>query len=166
MDIMLADGLIDVLKNEAELYREVLKISNEKTRIIVEGKSVKLESLTRREQTLIFQVADLEEICEKIVVKFAEYYKKNASELTVSSIASMLPHEKAKELRSILVELSTILKDIKEVNSLNAKLIKNSLEYIDFSINLLTGAEASGNMYGNSGQTNDGRKRNFLDVKL
>ena len=162
----MADGLIDVLNNEAELYREVLKISNKKTRIIVEGKAAELEELTRKEQTLIFQIADLEEIREKLVVKFSEYYKKNVSELTVSIIASMLPQGKAQKLRGILAELSKTLKDIKEANNLNAKLIKNSLEYIDFSINLLTGAEVSGNLYGNSGQANDGRKRNFLDVKL
>ncbi|NJD03307.1 MAG: flagellar protein FlgN [Ruminiclostridium sp.] len=166
MDKLLADGLIDVLKNEAGLYREVLKISHEKTHIIVEGKAAELDSLTRKEQALVLQIADLEEIREKIAVKFSEYYKKDASQLTVSIIASMLPQGKALELRGALVELSQILKEIKEANSLNAKLIRNSLEYIDFSINLLTGAEASCNMYGNSGQTNDGRKRNLLDVKL
>ncbi len=166
MDIILADGLVDVLKNEAGLYREVLKISHEKTRIIVDGKAAELDSLTRKEQTFVFQIADLEDLREKIVAKFAEYFKKKAAELTVSVIASMLPPQKAQELQGVLVELSGILKEIKEVNRLNAQLIRNSLEYIDFSINLLTGAEASGNMYGNSGQTNDGRKRNFLDVKL
>ena len=166
MDIILADGLIDVLKNEAGLYREVLKISQEKTRVIVDGKAAELDSLTRKEQTFIFQIADLEDLREKIVAKFAEYFQKKVTELTVSIIASMLPQQKARELQGVLVELSGILNEIKEVNSLNAKLIRNSLEYIDFSINLLTGAEASGNMYGNSGQTNDGRKRNFLDVKL
>lgn len=166
MAILLADGLTDVLANEAELYREVLKISHEKTRIIVEGKVAELDGLNRQEQTLIFQIADLEEIREKIVVKFAEYYKKDAPTLTVSIIAGMLPQEKARQLQDVLAELSKLLKEIKEVNTLNAKLIKNSLEYIDFSVNLLTGVEASGNLYGNSGQTNDGRKKNFLDIKL
>ncbi len=166
MAIVLAEGLIDVLTNEAELYREVLKISHEKTRIIVEGKAVELDGLNRKEQALVFQIADLEEIREKLVVKFAEFYKKSASQLTVSIIAGMLPQEKALQLQDVLAGLSKLLNEVKEVNGLNAKLIKNSLEYIDFSINLLTGAEASGNLYGNSGQTNDGRKKNFLDVKL
>ena len=166
MHNLLADGLIDVLNNEVEIYREILKTSHDKTRIIVEGKSTELENLTRKEQTFYFQIADLEEIREKIVVKLSQQFEKAASEMTISLIANMLPQDKAQKLRIILVELSKILKEIKENNSLNSKLIKNSLEYIDFSINLLTGAEASGNLYGNSGQTNEGRKRNFLDVKL
>ena len=36
-------------------------------------------------------------------------------------------------------EISSILKELKEVNDLNSQLIEKSLEYIDFSINLIAG---------------------------
>lgn len=166
LDILMEDELIDVLNNEAEIYREVLKISRNKTRIIVEGKTSELENITRKEQALISRIADFEEIRGRIVKKFSEQFEKEAYNLTISSIINMLPQDKSQKLNSILADLSKSLKEIKEVNTLNSKLIKNSLEYIDFSINLLTGTGASGNLYGNSGQTNNGRKRNFLDVKL
>ena len=41
----------------------------------------------------------------------------------------------------------------------------STLEYIDFSINVLTSTGSTGN-YGNSGQSDDPKKKNFFDLKL
>ena len=166
MDILLVDGLIDILDNEAEIYREVLKLSHNKTNVIVEGSAAELEKLTREEQVLIFQIADLEDVREKITAKLSAQCKEGSGKLTVSVLAGLLPQDRAQRLGAAQEKLSKTLKEIKEVNSLNSRLIRNSLDYIDFSINLLTGAEATGNLYGNSGQASSGRKRNFFDVRL
>lgn len=166
MDFLLLDGLIDVLKNEEEIYRDILRASHEKTDIIIKGNVAELENSTKYEQTKIFQVADLEDIREKIIAKLAVQYGKNSSELNITCIKSLLPQDRAQKLEDTHVKLLKVLNELREVNNLNSKLIRNSLEYIDFSFNLLTGAELSGNTYGNSGKTGDVRKRNFFDVKL
>lgn len=166
MDFLLVDGLIDVLKNEEELYRDILKASHEKTDIIVKGDIAELEKATREEQIKIFQLADLEDIREKIIAKLALQYGKKPFEMNVTMLKSLLPQDRAQKLEDTNIKLLKVLNEIKEVNNLNAKLIKNSLEYIDFSMNLLSGAELTGSTYGNSGQTGDVRKRNFFDVKL
>jgi hypothetical protein len=62
--------------------------------------------------------------------------------------------------------LSSILSDLKEINSLNSKLIKNSLDYIDFSINILGSLGPSGNNYENSGEAITSKGRNLFDIKL
>lgn len=169
MDMLLSDELTDVLCKETEIYNEILKISHDKTGIIVEGRVSDLENLTRKEQALIFRIADLEDKREKIVSKISGQSGQSAKEtpsMSISTISSMLPQGKAQKLNDVFISLSKTLKEIKEANNLNSKLIKNSLDYIDFSINLLTGTEASGSLYSNSGRPDNSRKRNFLDVKL
>ena len=166
LDSLLVDGLTDVLKNEADVYGEILKISRSKTDIIVAGKAAELEKLNRQEQAMVFQITDMEDVREKIIAKLAVQFQRKPLELTVSVLTGLLPEDKSQQLKDIHEKLLGTLKEIKGVNSLNSKLIRNSIDYIDFSINLITGAEASNNLYGNSGQTSEARKRNFFDVKL
>jgi len=77
--------------------------------------------------------------------------------------------KKANELEKYREDMKKILDEIKKINELNARLIKNSLDYIDFSINLLadTGLNNDSGSYNSSGETgNNVSKRNFIDAKL
>lgn len=167
MDTLLIERLIDVLKKEAAVYDDILKISRNKTNIIVEGKVSELESMTRLEQSLVLQMARLEDVREKLVDQVAAGLGKKPEELTITELTGLLDKRLADQLITCQHNLKKALVEIKDANELNSKLIRNSLDYIDFSINIMaqTGS-AAGNMYGNSGQVSEDRKRNFFDVKL
>ena len=70
------------------------------------------------------------------------------------------------KLKSIQGKMKSTISSLKAVNQLNLNLIKNSLEYIDFSINLVTAASTVNNSYGNSGQVKSPDKRSFFDARL
>ena len=166
MDTVLIEGLIDVLNKETAMYEGILKLSKNKTDVIVKGKVTELEGITKLEQSMILQLGKLEEDREKLVDTIAAELKMKASNVTLAGLEKLFPKEQAEKLRACHNKLPTLVKDLGEANVLNSKLIRNSLDYIDFSINIMTNVGATGNNYGYSGQSNDSKKRNFFDMKL
>ncbi|NTV89040.1 MAG: flagellar protein FlgN [Clostridiales bacterium] len=166
MDGSLADRLIDVVDREAGIYSDILKISENKTNIIVEGKVSELENLISLEQSMIVRMGKLEDEREALVEKLARQLQVEPADITVSSLREKLGTDHAERLDGSRSKLLGVMEKVKEVNGLNNKLIKNSLDYIEFSINLLANTAVAGNIYGNSGQTSDTSKRNLFDMKL
>jgi len=166
LDTVLIDGLISILNKETAMYVGILKLSKNKTDVIVRGKVTELESITSLEQKMILQLGKLEEEREKLVDAIAAEFDMKASDITLTGLEKLLPKEQAGKLKVCRNKLPTVVKDLGEANGLNSKLIRNSLDYIDFSINILTGAGAINNNYGYSGRSSDSKKRNFFDMKL
>ncbi len=162
----LVKQLIDVLNQENEIYDTISKISNNKTNLIVGGKVTELESIIKVEQSLILKISKLEDEREKIVDKLCDLLGKKPEEVTISSLAAQLGQNDSAKLKDCQEKMVDTIKSLKNTNDLNSKLIKNSLEYIDFSINMMTSIDTVNNSYGSSGQTGDSKKRNFFDMKL
>ncbi len=166
MDGSLADRLIDVVNREAGIYSDILKISENKTNVIVEGKVSELENLISLEQSMIVRMGKLEDERESLIEKLARQFEMEPAEITVSSLKEKLQGDQADRLDGSRTNLFGVMEKVKQVNGLNSKLIKNSLDYIEFSINLLANTSVAGNVYGNSGQTGSSRNRNIFDMKL
>lgn len=166
MDIFLVDELIGILNKEAALYEDVLKLSKNKTGIIVEGKVSELENIVKLEQSMILQMGKLEDVRESLVEKLSKHLNAGPAEQTVTQLSKLLQKENSSRLNACQQKLTKVLGELKDTNGLNSRLIKNSLDYIDFSVNLLTNTGTAGNLYSNSGQANESRKRNFFDIKL
>lgn len=166
MDNTLVERLIEILDREKSIYESILKLSTDKKEVIVAGKVSELEGITRLEQSIILKLGKLEEEREELTAKLAEALKTKPSEITLSGLVTIVSGEQAVRLKNCQDSLLKTVSDIRNTNTLNSKLIRNSLDYIDFSVNILTNAGATGNNYSNSGQSNDPKKRNFFDIKL
>jgi hypothetical protein len=59
LDNLDVDGIIGVLEQEAGIYEDILKISQDKTNVIVEGKVAELESMFKLEQSLFLKIESL-----------------------------------------------------------------------------------------------------------
>ncbi len=158
--------LINVLEQENKIYESILKISKEKTPVIIEGKVNELENMTKTEQSLVLQIGKLEDARESILGKVSEELKIKAEEITLSEIIDKVGSEEGQGLKMAQENLVKTINDLKKTNDTNSKLIENSLEYINFSINLFSSVDSGTNNYGVSGQVNEGKKKNFFDMKL
>jgi flagellar biosynthesis/type III secretory pathway chaperone len=118
------------------------------------------------EQSLVIQIGRLEGKREELVAKLYEQLKINQQNLSLSELINNLNDAEAAEMLKVCQqELTKTIRELKNKNELNAKLIKNSLEYIDFSINLFASIHAEDNNYGSTGTVGDTKKRTFFDVK-
>ncbi len=166
MDTGLIKELTDILNKENDIYDTFLKLSNNKTDLIVGGNVSELENIVRIEQSLIIKIAKLEDQREKIVESLSSVLGKKPEEITISELASCLGQKEAIELKACQDKILKSINGLKTNNELNSKLIKNSLEYIDFSINMMTTVGTVTNSYGSSGNADEAKKRNLFDVKL
>lgn len=162
----LVNELVQVLDQEARVYDDILRISKNKTNIIVQGKVSELESITKLEQSLVLQIGRLEDLREGLTKKLSDALGIKMSEVTVSELVKHIGGEQAGKLKDCQGRITGVVNELKNTNELNSKLIKNSLEYINFSINIFANADMGSNNYGNTGQVNDSKKRNLFDMKL
>lgn len=158
--------ILDILEQEARIYGSILKLSRDKTGIIVEGRVSELENMVRLEQTFIMQLGRLEAIRSGLIGKLADELGLNSSDITISDLKGKIDDTQADGLQKCQLKMTGIINELKNVNELNSKLIKNSLEFIDFSINMLTNTDNIGNNYGSAGMTGPSKKRSILDLKL
>ncbi|MDF2989312.1 MAG: FlgN protein [Eubacterium sp.] len=158
--------LTEVLNKENEIYDTLYKLSNNKTDLIVGGKVQELENIVKIEQSLVIKIAKLEDQREKIVGELCTILGQKPEDITISELTARLGDEKSTLLKECQDKMLKNIDKLKNTNDLNSRLIKNSLEYIDFSINMMTSIDTVNNSYGSSGFVGDTKKRNLFDVKL
>lgn len=133
------DELKKILNGELQIYKELSQITYEKTQPIIDNDTEFLDKTTMREEELILGITQWEKKREELLNSWG--LDKNTS---MSQIISNITVEDKKELEDIKEELSKILEEIKERNELNNVLIRDSLEYLDFNINLLANVKDPG----------------------
>ncbi|MCP2239207.1 flagellar protein FlgN [Thermoanaerobacterium thermosaccharolyticum] len=141
------NDLIDVLNGEMLLYKDLLDISSKKTDVIIHGKIQELDNMTKVEGSIICRLSKLEEEREKILSGYDD-----TGEITISELCKMLPEDDAKKLKKIQKEFESLLKALNDRNELNKSLLQQSIEYVNYSIGLISSNLVQDNgIYGDNG---------------
>ncbi len=160
------ERLIMALDKDCEIYEEIYKLSETKQKIIIDGDIQKLEQITKREQTLIASLMKLEEIRDAIVSDIA--YTMNIKKVdSLDDIVQYLPLKYQSGLKNVRSRLSEMMKNVKKINIENGSLIEQSLNIIEFNMNLMTRFDDKESSY--SGKANikyDSGTKNMFDVKV
>ncbi|MCL1935317.1 MAG: flagellar protein FlgN [Defluviitaleaceae bacterium] len=139
----LIEEFITTLKNEFNNYDELLVLAKEKSNIIKSNNIDVLQKITWAETAILGKNQKLEQKREDIVKNIGIVLNYNPKELTITKISEIIENkEEIKELISIRDKLKETLEELKQRNEINKNLIKSSLEYIDFSVNMLRGEKA------------------------
>ncbi|WP_069650370.1 flagellar protein FlgN [Caloranaerobacter ferrireducens] len=161
----LIKDLKEILLQELNLYKHMLELSIDKTEIITSGQVRELDKMTQKEQALILKAGKLEDIREDILSKIQEKLKLKKIQ-SISKLADYLSEEQKKEIEDIKQQLIDVLNSLKERNTLNSTLIKDSLEYINLNVSLLTNA-LSGSTYSDKVNKDDVvQSKSIFDAKV
>ena len=166
METELVRQLINILSQENDIYDTLYKISNNKKELIIGGKVAELENIVKIEQSLVIKISKLDDKRENIVGELCGLLGQKPEDITISWLTARLGEMEASQLKACQEKMLKSISALKDNNELNSKLIKTSLEYIDFSINMMTSIDAVTNSYGSTGHSGDTKKRNLFDVKL
>lgn len=158
--------LTDIMTEEKNIYDELLEISKNKKNIIVEGNVDELERITKTEQSIIIELAKLEDKREDNIQRIANVIGIKPEDLTISKLVEHVDHETGKKLRDMRETMMKALRELKDLNALNSKLINNSMEYIEFSLGLLTSAVEIDNNYTVGAEKKGSNSKNFFDLKV
>jgi flagellar biosynthesis/type III secretory pathway chaperone len=130
--------LLDVLTEQSQRYEELLALSLEKRDAIVKDDLELLQKITRFEHLLVSQNQKLERKRQELMKDISDVMGKSVEDLTLSALAELM---KEQDVQAGLVEagekIRATLEQLSEANDLNATLIQNALEYIEYSMNVM-----------------------------
>lgn len=160
------EQLKDTLIKENELYSQVLKLAEKKTEVVADRNIKELENITKQEQQYIMTMGTFEKIRRSILVNIGEELHIKQPE-SISELILSLEEDTGAEIDKLRDNILETIDKIKNINKGNEKLINQSLEYVNFSLELLTGSSDQGNKYSNKASENKKQKPiNFLDIKV
>ncbi len=154
--------LIETLTEQNNIYQSLLDVASKKKVAIIENKIPNLQEFVKEENILIGRNQRLDKKRIEIFKDISMVLGKNG-ELSLKDIIScMKGQEGEKELTAIRENMLEILPKLKSLNDQNQELLTISMDYVDFSINMI---RASG---GNSPTYYDslGNEINTLDKKM
>ncbi len=162
----LVDKLVMALEKDCEIYDEILRLGEEKKQIIINGDIDKLEKMTKREHALIASLMKLEEIRDKIITQLMKETGLTSVNV-LDDIIRIVDLESREKLESTKRRLGNLMKDVKDVNEANGSLIQQSLDMIEFNVNLITSiGDRETNYSGKAGINYDKNKRGAFDAKV
>ena len=158
-------NFIILLNQTLEIYEALLLLSRKKRQVLVEVKPQELEQLTKQEELLIIKAGQLETLRK---AQTQEIITKLGLSPEQSQLATLIEHadsQTAERLEEISEEFTEIAAELVELNELNEKLIKQSLDLVNYNINILS-QNAAESTYAPKGQPGvPGSGRSILDTK-
>lgn len=167
----LIENMISVLDRENVHYQALLELSRKKTDAIVNNRTDELQDILGKEQKLITALDELDKEREEHSDDIANVLNVPAKEMTVTKLIKLLekqPNDQAK-----LIEVYEALKQTVDklvlINDNNKVLLQESLEMIDFEMNLVKNSmmAPTTNNYGKNAYNSDGSSysRQAFDAK-
>lgn len=159
--------LINLMEKECGFFKEMLSLSKEKTDVLVNRKIQRLEEITEQEKQSVVELKKIEEQRQEKINIIAKKLDINEG-CTVSDILEKLDKAQGETLMSKRIELLETIEKIKKTNEINDALIRNSLEHVDFLLNLVTYSdEVTDNSYRSDGKASEtSESKSLMDFKL
>ena len=141
----LIEELITVLQSEDEIYQKLIPIEEKKTQTIIKNDLQALQEITEQEQRVVEQINALERKGQEVIINMATVTNRKPETLNIKAIVELLKKQpkEHKELCSVHDSLKKNLKRLVQVNDQNKYLIEQSLEMIEFNMNLIQSTRMS-----------------------
>lgn len=135
----LIDELVDTMSKENDIYKNLIPIADSKTRAIIDNDLDALQKITDQEQLTIEKINSLERKREEVIVNIGTVLNRNPRTLDMKTLMKIMGKQPAEQVRlgKIHDELSETLKRLVTINDRNKMLIMQSLDMIDFNMNLI-----------------------------
>lgn len=138
----LIETLIDVLNQENAEYEKLLTLSDCKTTAIVNGDMNELQEILLKEQSLIDSVNKLEEQRIENVNDICNVLNLKKKDMKLEDIVAVLKKQPKEhdQLEEINTRMKRTLNQLMKINENNKVLIKESLDMVEFELNLAKNA--------------------------
>ncbi len=141
----LMEALIDNLEKENEAYIRLLKLSMDKTPVIISSDLDALAKITDDEQSVVNEINALDRKRQENMNDIANVINKDVNSLKVVDLIDMLKGRPGEQnrLADVYDKLRDTLSQMKRVNEQNRQLIESSLEMVQFDMNVLQAYRAA-----------------------
>jgi len=162
--------MIKQMKELLALQRTLLEIGEGKRQAILENRIDDLAALVNQESRVVREMAAAQAAWREAVSRvLAEKGFHPESSLALADIAALVrPGEGREELLKLRDELLAAIGRVKEANERNRRLIEQSLEYVQYTLDLMAGADGPDITYEKPSRPNkapDGHAWTRFDAK-
>ncbi|HOO80738.1 MAG TPA: flagellar protein FlgN [Lachnospiraceae bacterium] len=135
----LMENIIDLLNKENSEYELLIQLSMDKTPVIIKGDLEQLGKITEKEQEVVGRIQHYEKERIQTMKDIADVTNKDAEDLKLPVLIEMMSGRTREQeaLRLVHDRLKTTMTNMTRVNNQNRELLKNSLEMVQFEMNLL-----------------------------
>lgn len=156
------EHLTKLLDDEIYIFKQLLKYEKLKNEVIINQDVKKLKNLSKDEEGFLEQVEEIEEEREDLVVKLFEEYNINSKQI-LTALLEHLPKDDDQYkviLNEKKDELIRNIKDLKKINTINNKLLMDSVKFFHYTISSLQGSE--GITYTQNGNVPNDHEKSWL----
>ena len=133
----LTQELIDTLNEQNNIYKSLLDVASKKKVAIIQNDVKTLQQFVKDENLLVGKNQRLEKKRIELFCDIATVLGKPLDITLKQIIESIKDKEGEKELTQIRTKMLKTLPKLKAINDQNQELLQMSMDYIDFSINLI-----------------------------
>lgn len=164
MDGNFAD-LLEVFRKEGDIYQELLNIEKEKKQVIIDNDVKALEAITTKEQGFVKAIVNLESLRAEVIDGFCKL--KGISNInSLDDIKASVSAEEAALVDTEKQRLVSIVNELIEVNNLNTSLLEDSIDFINYTMNLLTSTEEDDITYDKGLADKKSGGKSLFDAKI
>lgn len=146
------------------IHEDYVKLSNQKTDILIEGDITALQKLLVNERKLTNKIEIIEAERLEAVDQWFMAKGLNEADQTITNLLHLLTNGPDKQLLAQTTnKLSETLEKLKEQEALNQSLIRQSMQFVQFSIDVISPTIKNMN-YGKTAKTQQ-TKRSVFDSK-
>ncbi len=142
MDNRISD-LLRIIREEIELYRDLIEHARRKTALLVQGRAEELLESNKVEETYNIKLRILETEMGRLCTNLSGDLEIPRSEFTLLKLAEGTEPEVAAEIRTQTNLFRHILDQLKAVNQRNTKLAESSMRYSRGLLDLISNAAGS-----------------------
>jgi flagellar biosynthesis/type III secretory pathway chaperone len=138
----LIETLIDVLDKENTEYESLLELSKAKTTAIVSGQVEKLQEILVEEQKYIERINVLDDKREENVKDICDVLNLPFKDVKVDRVIQILENQPKERdaLKKAQMQIKRTIDQLMKINENNKILLKESMDMIDFELNLAKNA--------------------------
>ena len=164
----LIQELMNILEEETGCYQTLLDMADNKRDVIIQGDVPSLQEITKKEQELAGFLLRLEKKRQENVMDICQVTNRKPEDMTIQKLIDLLKGNEKNQLKETQEELLSVVEQLKSKNELNKKLIAQSLELLDFTMNAvqsMRSAPTSNNYQSRGTNYHDYQGKNFFDAK-
>lgn len=141
--------ILEAVEQLTEIHQQLQALSVQKMEAIKSNQMEQLQKLIVSEQKLVRSLSKTEEKRIQHVAIFVQQRQMKDSEIAISDILEEIPDDSEKQkLEQAAISLSEAVHHLREQEQLNRELLKQSLQFVDMSLEMLHPSLSSMN-YGN-----------------
>ena len=161
----LIDQLLLALNKEQEIYDEVINLSKNKQLAIVNNDLKLLEAIMEKEKTYSISLVKLEQIRSKTLSQLVKDYHL----VEINALSDLYPFMSDQEVRKVdgvRIKLVNTVGILGQKNELNRQLLEQSIEQVEFDLNLITQVGDGSVNYQETASDMDVERRSIFDRKI